>query len=128
MLFKVAPYCFLKSGRNANFNLKKYPWTSRKRMKLNLCIEWLSGHQIVLMVKCSSVAMTTVTFQDGLKLTFNHIYFANEFGDLQFVLHLNISFSLSNKNADLKNSKNPIFLKTKNNYLQNFFKICLFIT
>ena len=32
----------------------------------------------------------------------NPIYFANEFGDPDFVLHLNISFSLSNKHADLK--------------------------
>ena len=51
----------------------------------------------------SSVAMTTVTFQNGQKLTFNLIHFANEFGDPQcFFLRLNISFSLSNKYADLK--------------------------
>ena len=28
--------------------------------------------------------MTTVTFQNGPKLTFNSIYFGNEFGDPQF--------------------------------------------
>ena len=41
---------------------------------------------------------------NGRKLTFNPIYFANEFGDPP-VLHLNISFSLSlsNKYVDLKN-------------------------
>ena len=43
--------------------------------------------------------MTTVTFQNGRKLTFNPIYFANEFGDPQFS---NISFSLSNKYGDFK--------------------------
>ena len=32
----------------------------------------------------STVAMTTMTFQNGPKFTFNPIYFANEFGDLQF--------------------------------------------
>ena len=46
----------------------------------------------------SSVA----TFQNGRRLTFNPIYFANEFGDPQFYFHLNISFSLSNKYADFK--------------------------
>ena len=30
--------------------------------------------------------MTTVTFQNGQKLAFNPIYFANEFGDPRFVL------------------------------------------
>ena len=40
----------------------------------------------------SFVAMTTVTFQNSRKLTFIPIYF----------LHLNSSFSLSNKYADLK--------------------------
>ena len=39
--------------------------------------------------------MTTVTFQNGRKLTFNPIYFANEF-------NLNIYFNLSNKYAVLK--------------------------
>ena len=47
--------------------------------------------------------MTTVTFQDGRKLTFNSIYFANEVGEPQFFLHRNISFSLSNKYTDFKN-------------------------
>ena len=50
--FKVAPYCFLKSVKKVNVNLKKYPWIFWKRMKLNLYIEQLSEHQIVLMVKC----------------------------------------------------------------------------
>ena len=34
-------------------------------------------------IKCLSVAMTTVTFQNGRKLTFNPIIFANEFSDPQ---------------------------------------------
>ena len=50
------------------------------------------------MVKVSSVAMTTVTFQNGRKFIFNPL--ANEFGDPQFFLHINISFSLNNKYAD----------------------------
>ena len=61
---KLAPYCFLKSGKRENFNLKKYHEYFGK--------EWW----IV-----SSVAVTTVTFQNGRKLTFNPIYFANELGD-----------------------------------------------
>ena len=62
----------------------------------------------------SSVAMTTVTFQNGRKLIFNPLYFANEFGDPQLFLHLNIWFSLNNTYADLKKkSVHPIFLKTK---------------
>ena len=74
--------------------------------------------------------MTIVTFQNGRKLTFNPIYFANEFCDLQSsFLAFKHFFCLSNKYADLKtNSVDPIFLKTKktyfffkNNYLQNFF-------
>ena len=41
-------------------------------------------------------------------LQFNPVYFTNEFGNPRFVLHLNISFSLSNKHADLKkNSVDP---------------------
>ena len=43
------------------------------------------------------VAMTTVTFQNSPELTFNPIYFVNEFGDPKLCLHLNISFSLSNE-------------------------------
>ena len=50
----------------------------------------------------SSVAMTTVMFQYGRKLTFNPTSFANDFGDPQFFLVLNISFSLSSKYADFK--------------------------
>ena len=48
--------------------------------------------------------MATVTFQNGRKLTFNLIYFRNEFGDPQLFLRLDISFSfpLSNKYTDLK--------------------------
>ena len=58
--------------------------------------------------------MSTVTFQNGRKLTFNPIYFTNEFGDPNFFLRLNISFSLSNKYADLKKkSVNPTFKNTK---------------
>ena len=60
-----------------------------------------------------SVAMRRVTLQNGRKLTFNPIYFANEFDDPRLFLHLSISFSLGNKYADLKNSLYPIFLKTK---------------
>ena len=56
----------------------------------------------------SSVVMTTVTFQNGRKLTFNITYFANEFGEPNYFC------SLSNKYADLKtNSVYPIFIKTK---------------
>ena len=33
------------------------------------------------MHRISSVAMTTVTFQNGRRLIFNPIYFANYFGD-----------------------------------------------
>ena len=40
--------------------------------------------------------------KNGRKITFNPIYFANECGDRQLFLHLNISFSLSNKYANLK--------------------------
>ena len=81
--------------------------------------------------------MTTVTFQNGRKFTFNPIYFANEFGDPQFFLHLNISFSLSNKYADLKQILYILFLKKLKNHdfssvkkiiNRIFFKICLFIT
>ena len=52
-------------------------------------------------------------------------------------LHLNIYFSLSNKYADfkkilfiqlLKILKKPDFPSAKKCYLQNFLKICLFIT
>ena len=46
--------------------------------------------------------MTTVTFENGRKLTFNQIYFANEFGDPNLFLHLNISFRLSDKYADFE--------------------------
>ena len=46
--------------------------------------------------------MATVTFQNGRNLTFNPVYFTNEFGDPQLFLRLDISFSLSNKYADLK--------------------------
>ena len=51
----------------------------------------------------SSVAMTTVTFENCRKFTFNPIYFTSEFGDPFFCvsfLHLNISFSLSNEYTD----------------------------
>ena len=56
------------------------------------------------------------------------IYFANEFGDPQCFLHLNISFSLSTTYADIK--KISVDAKTfdKKNYLQNFIKISLFIS
>ena len=37
--FKVAPYCFLKSGKKANFNLKNYLWIFWKSVKLKLWIE-----------------------------------------------------------------------------------------
>ena len=47
---KMAPYCSLKSGRG-KFQSHKVPWIFRKRMKIKLCIEYLSGHQIVLMHK-----------------------------------------------------------------------------
>ena len=46
--------------------------------------------------------MTTVTFQNGLKSKFNPIYFADEFGNPNFCLCLDISFSLSKKYADLE--------------------------
>ena len=82
---KLAPYCFLKSGKRANFNLKKQPWIFQKRI-----------------MKCTSVVKTTVTFQNVQKLTFNPIYFGNEFGDPNVFLHFNISFSLSTKYADAK--------------------------
>ena len=53
--------------------------------------------------------MTTVMFQNGRKLTFNPIYFANEFGDPQFFFHLNIYFILNNNTQNFKNSVDPIF-------------------
>ena len=59
----------------------------------------------------------------------NPIYFANEFGDPDFVLHLNISFSLSNKSANYKkNSVDPIFKKLQKRDFSFVKKICLFIT
>ena len=61
--------------------------------------------------------MTTVTFQNGRKLTFNPIYFANELGDPKIFFHWKIYFNLSNNYADLKNSVDPIFKKTKKNII-----------
>ena len=84
-----------------------------------------------------SVAMRRVTLQNGRKLTFNPIYFANEFDDSRLFLHLSISFSLGNKYAVLKKIlyiqffkklKNHNFFCVERNYLQNIFQICLFIT
>ena len=65
--------------------------------------------------------MTTVTFQNGRKLTFNPIYFTNEFVELQFFLYLNISLSLSNKYADYKKFCRSNFLKQKK-YFSNLKK------
>ena len=66
-------------------------------MKLQVCIEKLSGNQIVLTVKCFICC-----YENGRNLTFISIYFENEFDDPQFQFDLNISFSLSNKYANLK--------------------------
>ena len=55
--------------------------------------------------------MTTVTVQNGRKLTFNPIYFASELGNLQFFLRVNISFRLSNQYGDLNKILYIQFLK-----------------
>ena len=45
----------------------------------------------------TSVAITTVAYENGGKFTFNQLYFANEFGDPWFFLHWNFSSPLSNE-------------------------------
>ena len=69
--------------------------------------------------------MRTVTFQNGKKITFNSIYFPNEFFDRTY-FSISISFSLSNKDWNLKKYVNPIFLKTKVTWLSLFEKNYIF--
>ena len=56
-------------------------------------IEYRSGHQILL-IDVSSVAITTVTFQNGRTFTFNTIYLKTEFGNPRFLFNQNFFLSL----------------------------------
>ena len=50
--------------------------------------EYRSGH-LILLIEVSSVAMTTVTFQNGRTFTFNPIYLKIEFGNPGFLFNQN---------------------------------------
>ena len=80
----MAPYCFLKSGEKANFNFKKLSIniSEKNETKAMHRINYRASNSVNDSI--SSVAITTMMFQNGRKLTFNRIYFANEFGDPQF--------------------------------------------
>ena len=59
-------------------------------MKLKLRIEKLSAYQVLIILIIDTVfylavAMTTITFQNGRKLTFNQNYFENESGDPRLI-------------------------------------------
>ena len=78
-------------------------------MKLKLSIESLSEHHIVLMAKVFHLLLWQQWRFKFRKLTFNPIYVANQFG-VPF-MHLDISISLRNSHADLKNILYIIFFK-----------------
>ena len=60
----VVPYGLLQSEKKVNFNLKNCIFG--KRMGLKLCIEYLSGHQVLSIDKVLRLLLTTTTtYQNG---------------------------------------------------------------
>ena len=99
----MAPYALHDKWGKGKFEFQKVLMNISKKNETkamhNITFKASNG---VNGLSVSSVAITRVMFQYGRKLTFNPTSFGNEFGDPQFFLQLNISFSLSSKYADFK--------------------------